>query len=151
MSMIDRCRSWFRRPARRSRPDGLRPRPAVEELEKREVLSAFGTGLPAAPDANRFPMASDAARFLPPAADLGARFLQIDSDAPPAVTGNGQDPRARGIRFIAPGDEGGFLALLRQDSALTGGTAGTPTPAATNPIAIDADWLAARGPGPYVL
>src|SRR5215831_10690209 len=148
MSMIDRCRSWFRRPARRSRPDGLRPRPAVEELEKREVLSPFGTGLSSEPDANRFPMASDVTRFILPGAEIGPRFLQVDTDAPPVVTGNGQDLLAKGIRFIAPGDEGGFLAALRQDTAAMGGTVGTPTPVTTNTIAIDADWLAARGPGP---
>ncbi|MBI1913917.1 MAG: right-handed parallel beta-helix repeat-containing protein [Planctomycetes bacterium] len=154
MSMIDRWRSWFRRPARRSRSDGLRPRPAVEELEKREVLSGFGTGLLSEPDESRFPMPSDVTRFLPPGTDLGTRFLQVDTDAPPAVAGNRQDPLASGIRFIAPGNEGGFLALLRQDS---GATRGTPPPSAMNTIAIDADWLAGaparagRGPGPYVL
>ena len=97
MSMIDRCRSWFRRSARRSRPDALRPRPALEELEKREVLSTFGTGLSSEPDANRFPMPSDVARFLSPGVDIGTRFLQIDTDAPPAGTGNGPDPLASGI------------------------------------------------------
>src|SRR4029077_17727238 len=51
----------------------------------------------------------------------------------------------------APGDQGGFLALLRQDSGLPGNTPGTPVPSAANTIAIDAGGLAPGGAGPYLL
>src|SRR5438094_10239240 len=102
MSMIDRWHSWFRRPAAVDRRAGPRPSPAVEELEKREVLSGF-------------PMAPDLSRFLPSGTGVEARFLAVDTNVPPTTTGNGPGTLAEGTRFIAPGAQDGFLALLRQD------------------------------------
>src|SRR6266542_4213582 len=143
MSMIARCRSWFRQlVARRGRIDVPRQRLAVEELEKREVLSGFGTLLPFDP-AERFPMPTDGDRFLSSSADVDPQFE-------PAAR-RGQGPLAGGMRFIAPDEDHGFLALLRQDEGEAVGNAGDVAPPATNPISIDAAWLAARGPGPYVL
>jgi hypothetical protein len=154
MSMIDRWHAWFRRPAKPSRRVGPRPRPALEELEKRDLLSGFGTSLPAEFDVTRFPMPPDAPRFLPPGTDTPSRFLAVDTNLLPPAAGNGQGPLANGRRFVAPGDQIGFLALLHQDSSPPGAPPGTPGPAAPsamNAIVIDAGWLAARGPGPYVL
>src|SRR5262249_528812 len=143
----DRWHSWFRRSAGMGRRVG--PRPVVEELEKREVLSGFATSLSAEPDALRFPMAFDFSRFLSTGEDTPSRFLAVDTTVEPPA--NAQDPLAEGTRFVAPSQEDGFLALLHQDSSPPADIPSTPTPSATNPITIDADWLAARGVGPYVL
>src|SRR5262249_58595984 len=58
-----------------------------------------------------------------------------------------------GVRFLAPGEDRGFLSLLRRDEGQVGNNAGGVAPplTVTDPIPIDAAWLAARGSGPYVL
>jgi hypothetical protein len=143
MSMIARWRSWFQQlVARPGRVDVPRQRLAVEELEKRELLSAFGTLLSFNP-AERFPMPADGDRFL-------SSGLDMDPQPEPAA-GNGQGPLAGGVRFVAPDEDRGFLSLLRRDEGAAGGNGGDVAPPLTNSIAIDGSWLAARGPGPYVL
>src|SRR5262249_26647067 len=145
MSTMARLSSWFRQLVARPGPVEVpRQRLAVEELEKREVLSGVGALLPFDP-AERFPMPTDGDRFL---------ASGLDMEAQPAVSAtNGQDPLADGVRFLAPGEDRGFLSLLRRDEGQVGNNAGGVAPplTVTDPIPIDAAWLAARGSGPYVL
>ena len=127
MSLMARWRSWLRRslPALHS---PVRQRPAVEELERRELPSAS----PAIPELPNFggikwPLATDSARFLP----LG------QGDAFGLADAYRFGPFAGGST-VQPGN-------------VPGAQGGSPDAIPANAIAIDANWLAQHGPGPYLL
>src|SRR5262245_29664183 len=132
MPIAARWRSWLRRAAVRS--PAPCPRPAVEELERREVLSGFAA-LPD-PETGANPGAEGHSRFIAAAGGPARGFEQAHLDATPAGAlsfGRFDHPALSQDTpsFKAPG--GGFRRVV------------------PNATVIDAAWLAQHGPGPYLL
>ena len=128
MSLMERWRSWLRRSLTALHPP-VRRRPAVEELERRELPSAS----PA------LAVLHDLATVKWPAASAAARFVPLGEAEALGL--------ANAYRFGPLNGTG--TALFQQGGA--GAQGGSPDPVPANAISIDANWLARQGPGPYVL
>ena len=132
MSKAPRWRSWLRRLFAAPQQPLARPRPAVEELEGRELPSASPTSA-VVPDftANKWPVAHDSVRFLP--LGQGTAFGQTD--------------------FYRFGSLMGVATTTPPPPApaVAGARGGTPDAIPANAILIDAAWLTRHGSGPYLL
>lgn len=132
MSIAARWRSWLRRAA--VRPPAPCPRPAVEELERREVLSGFAA-LPD-PETGAGPGAEGHTGFIAAAGGPARGFEQAPLDAAPAGA-------LSFGRFERP--------ALSEDTPSFEDAGGGFRRVVPNATVIDAAWLAQRGPGPYLL